>query len=126
MIRTLNIVLAITSMIALVGVYAQKHMAEGTQSEVRALEAAIARQQADLSILKADWAYLNQPTHIQPIIDRHNDILGLQLATASQFGRFEDLPMRPTLRLDTNALDALFQSIEEGEDPIGTLLEELL
>lgn len=122
----LNMVLAIVAAVALVGVYGQKHLAEITASEIRALENAIAKQEADLSILKADWAYLNQPTHIQPIIDRHSEVLNLQVAAASQFGRFEDLPMRPQMRLDTESLDALFEAIEAGEDPIGALLEDML
>lgn len=126
LLRNINIFLAITAVVALVGVYAQKHMAELTAGEVRRIESAIARQQADLSILKADWAYLNQPTHIQPIIDRHNEVLGLQVAQAKQFGRFEDLPMRPQMRLDTDSLDALFQAIEAGDDPLASLLEGLL
>lgn len=126
LLRNINIILAITAVIALVGVYAQKHMAELTAGEVRRIENAIAKQQADLSILKADWAYLNQPTHIQPIIDRHNEVLGLQVAKATQFGRFEDLPMRPQMRLDTESLDALFEAIEAGEDPLASLLEGLL
>ncbi|WMT85843.1 hypothetical protein NO932_13015 [Pelagibacterium sp. 26DY04] len=122
----LNIILGIVAVIAVVAVYSQKHMAELTAEEIGRIEAAIAKQQADLSILKADWAYLNQPTHIQPIIDRHNDVLNLQVAEVEQFGSFSDLPMRPQQRLDTEALDALFETIEEGEDPIGSLLEGLL
>lgn len=122
----LNIILGIIAIIAVVAVYSQKHMAELTAEEIGRVEAAIAKRQADLSILKADWAYLNQPTHIQPIIDRHNDVLNLQVARVAQFGRFEDLPMRPQQRLDTEALDALFETIEAGEDPIGSLLEDLL
>jgi hypothetical protein len=34
--------------------------------------------------------------------------------------------MRPQQRLDTESLDALFETIEAGEDPIGSLLEGLL
>jgi hypothetical protein len=109
-----------------VAVYSQKHMAELTAEEIGRIESAIAKQQADLSILKADWAYLNQPTHVQPIVDRHNDVLNLQVAQAAQFGSFSDLPMRPQQRLDTESLDALFETIEAGEDPIGSLLEGLL
>lgn len=122
----LNIVLAIISVLAVVAVYSQKHFAELTAEEIAAIESEIAKQQADLSILKADWAYLNQPTHIQPIVDRHNDVLNLQVADAEQFGRFEDIPMRPQERLDTESLDALFEAVEQGEDPIGSLLEGLL
>ncbi|WP_127142924.1 cell division protein FtsL [Pelagibacterium montanilacus] len=124
--RRLNLILTCTAVVALVGVYAQKHMAERSAGEVARIEQAIAQQQADLSILKADWSLLNQPTHIQPIVDRHNDVLNLQVAQASQFGRFEDLPMRPEMRLDTDALNALFQEIEEGNDPIAALLEDIL
>lgn len=122
----LNICLAVIAAVALVGVYGQKHLAEMTASEIRVIENAIAKQQADLSILKADWAYLNQPTHIQPIVDRHSEALNLQIAAASQFGSFDDLPMRPQMRLDTESLDALFEAIEAGEDPIGALLEDML
>ena len=122
----LNIVLAIISVLAVVAVYSQKHFAELTAEEIAAIESEIAKQQADLSIIKADWAYLNQPTHIQPIVDRHNDVLNLQVADAEQFGRFEDIPMRPQERLDTESLDALFEAVEQGEDPIGSLLEGLL
>lgn len=122
----LNIILGIIAVVAVVAVYSQKHMAELTAEEIGRIEAAIAGQQAELSILKADWAYLNQPTHIQPIVDRHNDVLNLQVAEVEQFGTFEELPMRPQQRLDTEALDALFETIEAGEDPIGSLLEDLL
>lgn len=124
--RRLNIVLAVVAALALVGVYGQKHLAELTAGEIRRIEAAIAKQNADLSILKADWAYLNQPTQIQPIIDRHNEVLNLQIASARQFGSFDQLPMRPQMRLDTESLDALFEAIESGQDPIGSLLEGLL
>src|SRR5690554_1290892 len=122
----LNICLAIFAAVALVGVYGQKHIAELSADEVRAIENAIAKQESDLSILRADWAYLNQPTHIQPIVDRHSEVLNLQIAQVKQFGSFEALPMRPQQRLDTDALDALFETIEAGEDPIGSLLEGLL
>src|SRR5690606_23806420 len=119
-------ILGIIAVIAVVAVYSQKHMAELTAEQIGRVEASIAKQQADLSILKADWAYLNQPTHIQPIVDRHHDDLNLQMAQAKQFGSFEARLMRPQQRLDTDALDALFETIEAGEDPIGSLLEGLL
>lgn len=122
----LNLILAVVSVLAVVAVYSQKHFAELTAEEIGRINSAIGRQQADLSILRADWAYLNQPTQIQPIIERHNDMLGLQIAQAKQFGSFDDLPMRPQQRLDTDSLNALFETIEAGEDPIGSLLEGLL
>lgn len=126
MIRIINIILAITASVFLVGVYAQKSVAEGTAEQVRALNRAIEEKRERISILEADWAYLNQPAHIQALVNQHSEVLGMHSARATQYARFEDLPLRPEMRLDTDALDALFQSVEQGEDPIGSLLEDLL
>lgn len=123
MIRTLNIVLLITSIAALVGVYALKYSVEETASEKLALERHIDRQQADLSLLKADWAFLNQPANVAPIVMRHVAELNLQTLAQDQFGDFGSLPMRLKAP-DTNALDSLFESLDAGIDPIQQLITE--
>jgi hypothetical protein len=116
MIRTLNVILVCTSVAALVGVYGLKYSVEETASEKVAIERQIDRQEGELSLLKADWAYLNQPGHIQPIVARHAEALGLQPIAQAQFGGFEGLPMR-VAPPNTNALDDLFLSLEAGIDP---------
>jgi hypothetical protein len=118
MIRTINIVLFITSVLALVGVYALKYSVEETATAKLGLQQKIERQQADLSMLKADWAYLTQPTHIDPILKRHADVLGLQVINQKQFGSFAALPMRPVAVPDADALDALLASLDAGVDPL--------
>jgi hypothetical protein len=116
MIRTLNIVLTLTSVAALVGVYALKYSVEETASAKAALEHTIARQESDLSMLKADWAYLNQPSHIAPIVERHVADLNLQPLKASQIGSFDLIPMRPPAP-DAEGLTELLESLEAGVDP---------
>jgi hypothetical protein len=123
MIRTLNIVLVVTSIAALVGVYALKYSVEETASEKAAIERQIDRQQADLSLLKADWAFLNQPANVAPIVTRHVAELNLQTLAQDQFGRFDTLPMRMTVP-DAGALDSLFESLDAGIDPIQQLISE--
>lgn len=123
MIRTLNIVLVITSITALVGVYALKYSVEETASEKTAIEHQIDRQEADLSLLKADWAFLNQPANVAPIITRHVAELNLQTLAQDQFGRFDTLPMRMKAP-DMDALDGLFESLDAGVDPIQQLITE--
>jgi len=133
MIRNLNIFLTITSILALIGVYALKYSVEETASAKLALEQRIQRQEADLSMLKADWAYLNQPNHIEPIVKRHAEVLGLQIIDQKQIGSFDALPMRPAPTApDTDALNDLFESLEAGvdpmqagADPLAALIEEL-
>ncbi len=124
MIRGLNFVLFIIAVLALVGVYALKNQSENIAGRKVALERSIASQRTQLSSLKADWAYLNQPGNIAPIIERHNDVLKLQVAKQDQFKFIGDLPMRPKkAKPDDAALDALFQAIATGEDPIAALIE---
>jgi len=122
MIRRLNIFLICTSIIMLVGVYMLKFSIEGTAAERTALHAHIAEQEGMLSTLKADWAVLNQPGYIEPIVRRHQAELGIEQVQQKQFGSFLDLPMRPVAP-DTEAMDALFQAIDAGIDPIDAILE---
>ena len=124
MIRNLNILLMITSVIALAAVYGLKFSIEHTANEKTALIALINSQESDLSLLKADWAALNQPGHIEPIVRRHQEALGLAPVQQKQFGSFADLPMRPAAP-DQQALDALFQSLDAGVDPIAAILQGL-
>ena len=123
MIKTVNIMLVMTSIAALVGVYMLKYTVEETASEKAAIERQIDRQEADLSLLKADWAFLNQPANVAPIVTRHVAELNLQPLAQDQFGRFDTLPMRMSAP-DALALDSLFESLDAGVDPIQQLITE--
>ncbi|HVY50237.1 MAG TPA: hypothetical protein VHA07_01610 [Devosia sp.] len=123
MIRTVNIILVCTSVCLLVGVYALKYSAEDVAAEKASLQRQIDRQQADLSLLKADWAFLNQPANVAPIVNRHVAELNLQMLSQDQFGSFDILPMRLKAP-DTQALDSLFESLNSGVDPIQQIISE--
>ena len=123
MIRTLNVLMVGTSLLGLVGVYGLKYSVEETASEKARIERQIDRQEGQLSLLKADWAYLNQPAHVEPIVARHQQALGLEPVKQQQFGTLEGLPMRPVEAPNTAALDALFESLDAGIDPIEQLIE---
>ena len=70
MIRTLNIIMVCTSLAGLIGIYTLKYAVEETASARAALERQIEAQESELSLLQADWAYLNQPAHVAPIVVR--------------------------------------------------------
>ncbi|UJQ94599.1 cell division protein FtsL [Mariluticola halotolerans] len=122
MIRGLNFLLLITSVLALVGVYTLKYHTVDTANEKLALQRQIEKQEADLSLLKADWAYLNQPAHIAPIVRRHAEVLGVAVIDQAQFIHITDIPMR-TAQTDDDALTELFKSLDAGVDPIAALIE---
>ena len=123
MIKGLNVILAVTCLLAMVAVYMLKYQTVETANEKLALERHISDQQNDLSLLKADWSYLNQPGRLEPIIRRHADVLELQPVTQDQFITLASLPMRPVEALDEGALTALLESLENGVDPIAALIE---
>lgn len=122
MIRRINIFLICTSIVMLVGVYMLKFSIEGTASERTSLQSHISEQEDELTTLKADWAVLNQPGYVEPIVRRHQAELLIDQVKQEQFGSFADLPMRPA-KPDTAAMDALFQAIDAGIDPIDAILE---
>jgi hypothetical protein len=122
LIRRINVFLILTSILMLVGVYMLKFSIEGTASERTALQAFIAEQEGELSLLQADWAVLNQPAYIEPIVRRHQAELAIEQVRQEQFGAFEALPMRPA-KPDSAAMDALFEAIDNGIDPIDAILE---
>lgn len=122
MIRKFNIFLIFASIVMLAGVYALKFSIEGTAAQRTAITAQIAEQEGQLSLLKADWAVLNQPGHVDPIVRRHQAELAIVPVRQEQFGSFAALPMRPA-KPDNAAMDALFQAIAEGIDPIDAILE---
>ena len=123
MIRTLNILLVCSSIGLLVWVYALKYSVEDVAAEKANMQRQIERQTADLSLLKADWAFLNQPANVAPIVTRHLAELNLQPLAQDQFGNYDTLPMRMKAP-DTNALDSLFESLNSGVDPIQQIIKE--
>jgi hypothetical protein len=123
MIRTLNVILFVTSLFALTAVYGLKYAVGETAQDKLALQRQIEKQIADLSLLKADWAYLNQPAHLAPIVARHEAELNIQALQQEQFGRFDNLPFR-LVAPDAVALDSLFASLESGIDPIQQIISE--
>jgi len=125
MIRTINILLLMACIGALIGVYLLKFSVEETGQTRTALQRQIEKQQAELSLLKADWAYLNQPSNVAPIVTRHVAELNLQPLAQEQFGRIDILPMRLAAP-DSGALDDLFTALDSGIDPIQQLITEAL
>lgn len=124
MIRGLNLILFVLAGVALISVYGLKYSSESIAEEKAEIQRAIAQQKAQLSLLEADWAYLTQPSHIEPIIIRHAEVLSLEPVRADQFGAIEDIPMRPEI-VDDAALSELLTALDAGIDPIGDKLEEL-
>ncbi len=85
-------VLAVTASAAFV--FQVKYRAESVAERVADLQRAVDEEQEAISLLKAEWSYLIQPSRIQDLIERHRARFGLVPVAPEQIGTFADLPMR--------------------------------
>ena len=105
--RILNAVLLIVMIVGAGITYDMKHRAEEAASNVARLQAAIAAEKDAISVLRAEWSMLTQPSRLQGIVTRYSDHFDLQPFAASQIAstsgstgdrpRSGDQPMRQPL-----------------------------
>jgi hypothetical protein len=93
--RTTDIVLIACMVAGAAFTYNTKHQVEAQLAEVRKIEAHIRFEQDTLTILKADWSLLTQPSRLQKLTEIYQDELGLAPLEARQIVGVEELPARP-------------------------------
>jgi hypothetical protein len=94
MIRWLQVasVLAVTASAAFV--FQVKYRSEAVAKRAADLQRAVEEEQEAISLLKAEWSYLIQPSRVQELIERHQERFELVPVLPEQIGTFADLPMR--------------------------------
>jgi hypothetical protein len=75
--------------VTLFGLYEMKAAVEARERALHQLQRAVADEREALQILRAEWAYLNQPERLARLAQAK---LGLQPAAAAQFARLDHLP----------------------------------
>jgi hypothetical protein len=75
--------------------YKTKHDTEAQLTELRRVEQQIQLEQDSITVLKADWSLLTQPSHLQRLYEAFADELELEIVQPHQIVGFEDLPVRP-------------------------------
>jgi hypothetical protein len=85
-------VLAVTASAAFV--FQVKYRSEAVAERVADLQRAVDEEQEAISLLKAEWSYLIQPSRVQDLIERHQARFELVPLSPEQIGTFADLPIR--------------------------------
>lgn len=85
-------VLAVTTSAAFV--FQVKYRSEAVAERVSDLQRAVDEEQEAISLLRAEWSYLIQPSRVQDLIERHQSRFKLVPVSPEQVGTFADLPMR--------------------------------
>lgn len=71
--------------------YHENYRTQQVLRETRLLQHQIGEAQARLSVLRAEWAYLNRPDRLRELADLNFERLGLLPLRADQFGRVDQI-----------------------------------
>jgi hypothetical protein len=90
--RTILYVLTTLSVVALAfWAYRENYATQASLSETRELRRDILAAHERLSVLRAEWAYLNRPDRLRDLADLNFDTLGLLPLRADQFGNVDQV-----------------------------------
>lgn len=86
--------------------YRENYATQQVLKETRALQRQIGAERERLSVLRAEWAYLNRPQRLRDLAEINFDSLGLLPLRPDQFGRVDEVtyPVPPELEI-TNGVE---------------------
>jgi hypothetical protein len=93
--RIFNLVLLGLMIVGAAVTYNMKYTAETAANHVARLQSDIAKEKAQLQILKAEWSMLDQPARLQAVVDVHNDHFLLLPFTPDQLVTLDEVPLKP-------------------------------
>jgi hypothetical protein len=86
--------------------YTENYSTQQELKNTRELHRQIGAAQVRLSVLRAEWAYLNRPDRLRELSEINFDRLGLQALRPDQFGRIDEVNFPPDPELPiTNPVD---------------------
>lgn len=95
--------------------YGQNYRTQAAIKETRAIQNEIAALRERLSVLRAEWAYLNRPSRLRDLADLNYERLQLFPLAPDQFGRIDQVAYpEPALPALADVID-LRGMLEEEE-----------
>jgi len=99
--RTLLYILTVAGVISLAfWAYRENYATQAALAETRALRNDILEAHERLSVLKAEWAYLNRPDRLRDLAQINFNRLGLLPLRPEQFGHVDQVAYPPAPVLD--------------------------
>ena len=105
--------------------YRENHLTQQAMNTRAALERDIARLDAEISIQRVEWAYLNRPDRLRALVDVNFDALQLVPLTADHFGEIDEIAYpAPEARFDLGQGVVVFGELEQLTGDLPTPSEE--
>jgi hypothetical protein len=95
MIRVLNFILLAMTISICFGLYKITNETRAARADLSKVEGDIAAERDAITILRAEWSYLAQPSRLQELSGRH---LELEAVGATQIGTIASIPFRKETR----------------------------
>lgn len=80
------------AMLVVFGLFHVKYQVAALEEELVRLNAATLREQSQIHVLEAEWSYLNRPSRLEELAERH---LALKPLATQQLTAIATLPVRP-------------------------------
>jgi hypothetical protein len=115
--RTFLYILTTLSVIALAfWAYRENYATQGALAETRALRGEIREAHERLSMLKAEWAYLNRPDRLRDLASINFDRLGLLPLRSEQFGHVDQVAYPPDPILEISDVVEVANLLENASE----------
>ncbi len=95
MIRIIQVGSVAVAAAAALFVFQLKYRAEAVSEHVAELQRKVDSEQEAISLLKAEWSFLIQPSRIQALVERHEERLQLKPLDPQQITHMDMIPARP-------------------------------
>ncbi|SIT77185.1 cell division protein FtsL [Pontibaca methylaminivorans] len=94
--RALSYVLTVLAVFGLAfWAYRENYSTQQALREARSLQRQIGEARLRMSVLRAEWAYLNRPSRLMELAEINFDRLGLLPFDSEQFGRVDEVSYPP-------------------------------
>lgn len=101
--------------------YRENYATQAALDEVQQLERRIAETREALSVLRAEWAYLNRPDRLRDLAELNFDRLGLLPLLPEQFGTVDAVAFPPPpglLQMSSGPVDVAGPGPQAGEETL--------